>query len=521
MLSAISHFSRLGRAGFVFAREGVFALVDPAALPPGARLAVRIARLLERGDAGSGAARLGTALTRLGPPYVKLGQFLATRPDVVGKKIAADLESLQDKMPPFAQAEAEAAIAEALGRPIAELFVSFGSPVAAASIAQVHRADAAGVGGPRKLAVKVLRPGIEQRFQRDLDSFFYIARLAERHSAEARRLRMVATVETLARSVAIELDLRMEAAAFSELAENTKDDPDFRVPKVDWDRTARRVLATEWVEGIPLNDHARLVAAGHDLPRLGQALIQSFLRQAIRDGFFHADLHPGNLFVDTEGRLVAVDCGIMGRLGPKERRFLAEILYGFITKSWYRTAEVHFEAGYVPPHHSVEDFAQAIRAIGEPIHDRPADQISMAKLLTLLFEVTALFDMRTRPELLLLQKTMVVVEGVARALDPKLDMWSTAEPVVRDWIERHLGPIGRIEDAAQEIGGLGKLIGSAPGLIARAAGTIEQLHEQTRDGLVLAPETVEAIGRAEARRWRWATAALWAIAAMLAVWLLR
>jgi ubiquinone biosynthesis protein len=521
VLSAISHLSRLGRAGFVFAREGVFALVDPGALPPGARLAMRLARLIERRDAGSGVARLGTALTRLGPPYVKLGQFLATRPDIVGKKIATDLESLQDKMPPFSQAEAEAAVAEALGRPIAQLFDSFGPPVAAASIAQVHRATVLGTDGSRPLAVKVLRPGIELRFQRDLDSFFYIARLAEQHSTEARRLRLVATVETLARSVAIELDLRLEAAAFSELAENMRDDPDFRVPKVDWDRTARRVLVTEWVDGIPLNDHARLTAAGHDLPRLGQVLIQSFLRQAIRDGFFHADLHPGNLFVDAEGRLVAVDCGIMGRLGPKERRFLAEILYGFITKNWYRTAEVHFEAGYVPPHHSVEDFAQAIRAIGEPIHDRPADQISMAKLLTLLFEVTALFDMRTRPELLLLQKTMVVVEGVARALDPKLDMWSTAEPVVREWIERHLGPMGRIGDAAQEIGGLGKLIGSAPGLIARAAGTIERLDEQTREGLVLSPETVEAIGRAEARRWRWTTAALWAIAAILAIWLLR
>ena len=291
----------------------------------------------------------------------------------------------------------------------------------------------------------MLRPGIERQFQRDLDSFFYVARLAERQSAEARRLRLVATVETLARSVAIELDLRLEAAALSELAENMKDDSDFRVPKVDWERTARRVLATEWVDGIPLNERAKLSAAGHDLVRLARILIQSFLRQAIGDGFFHADLHPGNLFVDAHGRLVAVDFGIMGRLGPKERRFLAEILYGFITKNWYRTAEVHFEAGYVPSHHSIEDFAQAIRAIGEPIHDRPASEISMAKLLTLLFEVTALFDMRTRPELLLLQKTMVVVEGVARALDPKLDMWATAEPVVREWIERHLGPVGRIE----------------------------------------------------------------------------
>jgi ubiquinone biosynthesis protein len=375
--------------------------------------------------------------------------------------------------------------------------------------------------GGQELAIKVLRPGIERQFQRDLDSFFYVARLAERQSAEARRLRLVATVETLARSVAIELDLRLEAAALSELAENMKDDSDFRVPKVDWGRTARRVLATEWVDGIPLNERAKLSAAGHDLVRLARILIQSFLRQAIGDGFFHADLHPGNLFVDAHGRLVAVDFGIMGRLGPKERRFLAEILYGFITKNWYRTAEVHFEAGYVPSHHSIEDFAQAIRAIGEPIHDRPASEISMAKLLTLLFEVTALFDMRTRPELLLLQKTMVVVEGVARALDPKLDMWATAEPVVREWIERHLGPVGRIESAAVELGGLGRLVGNAPALLTRAAGTLERLDEQTRDGLVLSPETVEAIGRSEAKRWRWATLALWFIAGLIAVWLLR
>jgi ubiquinone biosynthesis protein len=520
VISALAHLTRLGRAGFVLAREGVLALVDPAALPPGPRAALRVARFVERRNAGSGPSRLVAALVRLGPPYVKLGQFLATRPDVVGRKIAADLEALQDKMAPFPQAEAEAAIAEALGKPVLAAFATLGPPVAAASIAQVHRAQS---NEPelRALAVKVLRPSIERLFQQDLDSFLYVARLAERRSAEARRLRLVAAVETLARSVAIELDLRLEAAAFSELAENTKNDPDFRVPKVDWERTARRVLATEWVEGIPLNERAKLVAQGHDLERLGRVLIQSFLRQAISDGFFHADLHPGNLFVDSDGRLVAVDCGIMGRLGPKERRFLAEILYGFITKSWYRTAEVHFEAGYVPAHHSIEDFAQAIRAIGEPIHDRPADEISMAKLLTLLFEVTALFDMRTRPELLLLQKTMVVVEGVARALDPKLDMWRTAEPVVREWIERHLGPIGRIEDAAVEIGGLGRLLGNAPGILTRAAGTIERLDEQTRDGLVLSPETVEAIGRSEAKRWRWATLALWVIAGLIALWLLR
>ena len=248
-------------------------------------------------------------------------------------------------------------------------------------------------------------------------------------------------------------------------------------------------------------------------------MIQTFLRHALRDGFFHADMHPGNLFVDRDGKLIAVDFGIMGRLGPKERRFLAEILYGFITRNYQRTAEVHFEAGYVPPQHSVESFAQAIRAIGEPIHNRAAEDISMARLLTLLFEVTGLFDMRTRPELLLLQKTMVVVEGVARSLDPRLDMWTVAEPIVRQWVERNLGPAGRLEGAAEGAFEVGRFLGAVPGLLSRGAALVEQLDAATRNGIVLAPETVAALARAEARRTRWHTAALWLIAALLA-WLI-
>jgi ubiquinone biosynthesis protein len=301
------------------------------------------------------------------------------------------------------------------------------------------------------------------------------------------------------------------------MAENIREDADFHVPSVDWDRTARDVLTLEWIDGIPLNDHAALAAAGHDLPALGRKVIQSFLRHALRDGFFHADMHPGNLFVDGEGRLVAVDFGIMGRLGPKERRFLAEILFGFINRDYLRTAQVHFDAGYVPRHHSVESFAQAIRAIGEPIHNRTAEDISMAKLLTLLFEVTGLFDMRTRPELLLLQKTMVVVEGVARSLDPRLDMWRTADPVVREWIARNLGPLGKLEDAVEGAGEVGRFLGEVPSLLTRAGTLMDQLDDATRNGLVLSPDTVQAIGHAEARRNRWTTIALWAIAALLAV----
>jgi ubiquinone biosynthesis protein len=519
VISAPAHLVRLGRAGFVFAREGVFGIVDPSAVPVPARPFLRLARLIERRTTGAADTRLSTALTRLGPSYVKLGQFLATRPDVVGAALAHDLERLQDQMPPFPQAEAEAAVAASFGKPLKAVFLSFGPPVAAASIAQVHRATVETQVGttdePRAVAVKVLRPGVEKRFHADLGAFTFAAQHAENFSAEARRLRLIEVVDTLRRSVMVEMDFRLEAAALSEMAENTKDDPDFRVPAVDWDRTTKEVLTLEWIDATPLSDRARLVAKGFDLPKLGRVLIQTFLRHALRDGFFHADMHPGNLFVDDGGRLIAVDFGIMGRLGAKERLFLAEILHGFITRDYQRTAEVHFEAGYVPPHHSVENFAQAIRAIGEPIHNRTAEDISMAKLLTLLFEVTGLFDMRTRPELLLLQKTMVVVEGVGRSLDPKLDMWSTAEPVVREWMTRHLGPAGKLEGAAQGVTELGRFVASAPALLTRGARVLDQLDAMTRDGLLLSPQTIAEFDKAESSRFRWTLAALWAIAVLL------
>jgi ubiquinone biosynthesis protein len=279
----------------------------------------------------------------------------------------------------------------------------------------------------------------------------------------------------------------------------------------------------EWIDGIALNDHARLASSQVDLPDLGRKVIQSFLRHALRDGFFHADMHPGNLFLDDSGRLVAVDFGIMGRLGLKERRFLAEILLGFITRNYRRVAEVHFEAGYVPAHHSVENFAQAIRAIGEPIHNRTAEEISMAKLLSLLLEVTALFDMQTRPELILLQKTMVVVEGVARSFDPKLDIWTVADPVVRDWIERNLGPIGRIQGAMAGAGELGKAMSGLPAIASRSIRVLEQLEVMARDGLMLSPDTIAALGRIRARQNRWRTVALWVIAITFVsiLWLVR
>lgn len=521
MILLVADFARLVRAGYVLAREGVLSLVSPAAAPPPARPLLRIARLIARPDAGSRAARLSAALGRLGPSYIKLGQFLATRPDVVGASVARDLEVLQDRMPPFGQDVAEKIVSEALDRPLSVAFSYFGPAVAAASIAEVHQAHVRDADGTRLVAVKVLRPDITHRFSADMASFRRVAAFAEKMFPEARRLRLEAVVDTLARSVSMEMDLRLEAAAYAELKENTKDDPDTYIPSVDWDRSSREVLTTEWIDGIKLSDRVALEAAGHDTKALARIVMQSFLRQAMRDGFFHADMHPGNLFVDAQGRLAVVDCGIMGRLGVRERRFLAEILYGFITRDWRRTAQVHFDAGYVPMHHSVEDFSLAIRAIGEPIHSRSAEQISMAKLLSLLLEVTALFDMKTRPELLLLQKTMVVVEGVARSLDPQLNMWTTAAPVVEDWIARNLGPVGRLQEAGAGIGEVGNFVSDVPGLLTRAGRVVTQLDEATRDGLKLSPSTLEGIGRAEARRAFWGNAALWVIALALLVMALK
>ena len=515
MAATVTALFRLAAAGFVLAREGAFSLVDTDALPAGPpRLAVRLGRLVERRstDDGDRAERLAAALNRLGPSYVKLGQFLATRPDIVGKAAAETFGRLRDEMEPFPEAEARTRIGEALGQPVEALFASFSPPIAAASIAQVHKAEIADADGNRRaVAVKVLRPDVRRRFRRDLDTFYEGARLVERLDPAVRRLKPVAVVDTLARSVAIEMDLRLEAAALSEMAELTAADQGFRLPKVEWELTARDVLTMEWIDGVKLSDLEALREAGHDLPTLARRLMQAFLRQALRDGFFHADMHQGNLFADAAGNVVAVDFGIMGRLGKAERRFLAEILFGFIRRDYRRIAEVHFEAGYVPDRHAVDDFAQALRAIGEPIHGQRASEISMARLLSLMFEVTELFDMQTRPELLLVQKTMVVVEGVSRSLDPDFDMWSSSEPVVRDWIERNLGPTGQLERVTA------RLVAELPRLAERAERLSAEMDRMGRDGLRLDPETIAGISRSEARAGRWGRVALIVIAAVAVV----
>jgi ubiquinone biosynthesis protein len=480
MLNAVINTYRLVKAGVILAWHGVAFVPASISLPGPLRILRGEGEESEARSKTKG-ERLSQAIRALGPTYVKLGQFLATRPDMVGPRLAGALGSLRDRLPPFPQEEAKREIETAFGKPWDRVYSEFGRPVAAASIAQVHKAAVDTPAGRQAVAVKILRPGIERRFERDLESFYFAARAAERFSAEARRLRPVAAVDTLAQTVLLEMDLRLEAAAISEMAENLEKagDRDFRVPKVDWERTAKRVMTLEWIGGIPLTSAAAIAAAGLDLKKLGLSVIQSFLKHAIRDGFFHADMHQGNLFVDPrDGVLIAVDFGIMGRIGPRERRFLAEILYGFVRRDYRRIAEVHFEAGYVPASQDIAVFAQALRAIGEPIMGRPAGEISMARLLTQLFEVTALFQMRMRPELLLLQKTMVVVEGVARSLDPGLNIWMAAEPIARAWIEEQIGPGAQLREAVANTGTLVSVLRKAPELLQQGARLAESMSER-------------------------------------------
>ncbi len=485
-----SAYFRLLRAGYVLAREGAFSIAETKNLPAGARLAIATLRLIERPSVRrtGRVERLTRALNRLGPTYVKFGQTLATRPDVVGADIAEDLSALQDRMDPFDPTLVPAILAEALGDKAAEL-TQLSAPVAAASIAQVHRALLVGAdGAPHMVAVKILRPGVAQRFMADIESYYAGARLAERIVPASRRLKPTQIVATLDRSAQIELDLRLEAASISEFGENIKSDQGFVIPQVNWDQTAQNVLTTTWIDGIPIRDLAALDAAGLNRKTLATNLLQSFLKHAIRDGFFHADMHPGNLFADPKtGNIVAVDFGIMGRINKAERRFLADILFGFITRDYTMVAQRHFDIGYVPANQSVQDFALAIRSIGEPLHGRIARDISMAKVLGQLLSITDLFDMQTRPELLLLQKSMVLVEGVARALDPDLDIWTLAEPVVSDWLRREEGPLGKLDDAKSGLQTLTDTARRIPAIVRQAEAALADYHAQKLRPALIAP----------------------------------
>ena len=442
MTSSLVHTWRLLRWGRILARHGALQGIerDPNTPAPVRRLA-RIARF---GARVPKTPRYADAFQAIGPAAIKLGQSLATRPDLVGEEAAHDLLRLQDALPPVPFATICAAMEASMGRPPSDFFSSIEEqPVGAASIAQVHRAVTT---DGRTVAVKVLRPGVEADFTRAIDTYQWAAAQLEGMSVEARRLRPRLTVENFRRWTLRELNFRREAASASELAEAMTAEPDFVVPAIDWQRSTAKVMTIEWVDGIKIADRPALIAAGYDLPKLASTLVHAFLRQAIAEGFFHADLHQGNLFALPGNRIAAIDFGIMGRIDRRARVWLAEILYGLITGNYKRVAEIHFEAGYVPGHHNVAEFATALRAVGEPMRGLAVKDMSIGMMLDGLFSITRDFDMVTQPHLLLLQKTMVMVEGVATSLDPEINLWDTAAPFVREWIRTELGPEAAIAD---------------------------------------------------------------------------
>ena len=403
------------------------------------------------------------ALIALGPAYIKFGQLLSTRPDIVGTNLANELKVLQDSLDPFPTEEAKKIVNQELGKPVENIFSLFSDPVAAASIAQVHKAKIKETGD--LVAVKILRPKVEKVFLKDLAALLFLAKFVEFVIPSFRRLKPIEVINHFQRLVREELDLRMEIAAAAEFAENTKSDRNFYVPKVMWSHSGKRVITTEWVDGMALGDIERIKQSGVDIESFAKRIIKTFLTQALRDGFFHGDMHQGNLKCRSDGTLIVMDFGIMGRIDEYTRRTYAEILIGFLRRDYLRIAEVHFEAGYVPENQNVQEFSQALRSVGEPIFGMEASDISMARLLARLLEVTEQFGMETRTELLLLQRTMVVVEGVARSLDPNINMWETAQPVVEKYIAETLGPKAILKDILKTVQVLRKLGPQLPKLL--------------------------------------------------------
>ena len=465
-MGSLGAFGRLAGAGFLLVRNDALLPRELTELyPPTVRALADALRAFAGPQSRKGrpGERLAWSLERLGPVAIKLGQLLSTRADIFGAEFVQDLSHLKDRLPAFSTEIARREVEAGLGRPIESLFSSFGEPVAAASLAQAHEAT---LTDGRRVAVKVLRPGIARRVAEDSEVLALAAGLVERWAPPARRLEPRAFADTVIRATELELDLRIEAAGADELGEVMARDGHMSAPRVVWDGVGKKVLTLEWAKGVALTDPAALEQPGLERKTLADNLVRAFLAQALDHGVFHADLHEGNLFVAAPGELTAVDFGIMGRLGPAERRYLAEILYGFLERDYQRVARMHFEAGYVPRTQSVEAFAQALRAVGEPVFGRTASQVSMSRLLTQLFEITALFDMHLRPELVLLQKTMMTVEGVARKIDPEHDLWAAADPVVRRWMIRELSPAARarrfMDDAATVIRNLAERLEAPP-----------------------------------------------------------
>jgi len=446
MTAPAIHILRLLKWGRTLARHGALRGIerDPNT-PAQVRRLTRIARF---GTIQPAQPDYANAFKAIGPAAIKLGQSLATRPDLVGDAAANNLLTLQDNLPPVPFEAVLREIERSFGQPADRLFESIDPvPVGAASIAQVHKGVAT---DGRTVAIKVLRPGIRRRFARDIETYEWAAAHLEALGGEASRLRPRLTIENFKRWTNHELDLRREAASASELAAAMEGFEGYAIPKIDWDRTNGRVLTIEWVDGIKISDVEALKAAGHDLPRLASRLVLAFLTQAISAGFFHADMHQGNLFVRPDGTITAIDFGIMGRIDRRARQWLAEILYGLTTGDYRRVAEIHFEAQYVPSYHSVEEFATALRAVGEPMRGKPVSELSVGQMLDGLFAITRDFDMQTQPHLLLLQKTMVMVEGVATQLHPAINMWDVSAPYVKSWIRDELGPEAALANRIRE-----------------------------------------------------------------------
>ncbi|MBY0356024.1 MAG: 2-polyprenylphenol 6-hydroxylase [Rickettsiales bacterium] len=467
------------RIGYVFAKhDALFVFDHIRAFPAATWISRRLFRQAQDLPAGK---RLAAAFRELGPTFIKLGQTLSTRSDLIGDDIARDLAELQDRVPPFDSALAKQRVEESLGAPISALYSQFDEhPIAAASIAQVHFATTT---EGRAVAVKILRPGIAEAFARDLELFQWIADTIERRIPNLRRLRPREMVETVRNSVYFELDLRYEAASAVELKQNMASEPRFYVPEIDWNRTSDSVLTLERIDGIPINDITALKAAGHNLNIILEVCAAAFFNQVFRDGFFHADMHPGNVFIMADGRVAAIDFGIMGRLDWPNRVFLARVLQGFMVEDYAMVARVHFEHGIVPRNKSMEQFALACRAIAKPILGKPLNEISIAKLLGQLFKVSQDFEMRLQPQFLLLQKSMMVTEGVGRALNPDINTWKMTEPLIASWYRKNLGVQAsaryHIREALDQLHRLPRLIETAGRVLSRMEEEPDGLYQQT------------------------------------------
>ncbi|MBD1150232.1 2-polyprenylphenol 6-hydroxylase [Pelagibacterales bacterium SAG-MED29] len=419
--------------------------------------------------------KLCIALQGMGTTFIKLGQFLATRPDIIGEELTKNLEKLQDKLPSFDTHEAKKIIKKEVGDNQFQNILELSEPIAAASIAQVHLAKIKNEN--KEVAIKILRPNIEKLFNEELDALMLFAYIIENTLSKAKRLKLVEVIHLLREITNIEMDLRFEAAAANELYENTKNDKSFNVPKIYWNYTTKNILTLDRVDGISIREQEKLKKLGVDLKILAENLIQNFLKQAVRDGFFHGDMHQGNLFVDRQGNIIPVDFGIMGRLDKNNRKFLAEILYGFIQRDYVKVAEVHFQAGLVPSEASKEKFAQALRSVGEPIFGQSIKDISGGNLLAQLFEITEKFNMPTQTPLLLLQKTMVVVEGVSRKLYPETNIWEVSKPVLEDWLKSIKSPKSTLDTAINTSTEIIKRIPDFPDLMDKANYALQLMAE--------------------------------------------